>query len=167
VNTLLEHGADVNAGVGPVAGKSALTSTVWSGHFGIVSKLLDLGADIDLAGSDHLSHDASSVPAQTGKVEMLNLLIGKGAKKHGSPGLLALEVAFSFNRLNTACSLLEHGIDVNAEFGGSPPEHSVEPWGMLHIIVANRAHMNLPCTRPLFADSVAASCAMRFLQLGD
>jgi ankyrin repeat protein len=72
VNTLLEHGADVNAGVGPVAGKSALTSTVWSGHFGIVSKLLDLGADIDLAGSDHLGHDALSEPCsdrQSGNAE--------------------------------------------------------------------------------------------------
>jgi ankyrin repeat protein len=111
---LLEQGVDVDAR--DVDGGTSLQWAAWYGYSGIVSILLDYGADVNAA--DHTSgRRALHEAAEHGHLETLKLLLVRGAEVDARD-------RWSWTPLHRAATqggwrvvevLLQHGADVNAK----------------------------------------------------
>lgn len=169
VELLLVKGAEVNADFGPHNGKGALASAVWSRNIEIVKTLLHHGADIDSVPNRRELRDRAYSPlsaaAQLGDIQMLDLLLTRGATIHGPAGLTALESAISWNQLEFARRLLELGVDINGEHDGSAPVHAITSMDMLELAVAYGGRMDLPCSRPRKWTSLQHAARYCYLEL--
>ncbi|KAI9692342.1 MAG: hypothetical protein M1822_006573 [Bathelium mastoideum] len=149
VDILLQEGAELNADSG--RGTSALIAASTEGHFGIVKKLLDFGADINQLThycTGELGRTALSAAAAHGDIEMIDYLVQRGAELQAEQGCLALATAVFFNKVDLVSHLLELGANVNTEMGGQAPVHFVHSLEMLNLLVAHGVQVNRPSSRP-------------------
>ncbi|KAL5923938.1 hypothetical protein ACKVV1_002005 [Pyricularia oryzae] len=116
VALLLERGANVNNNAASY-GLTPLHTAIYNKDAAMVSRLLDSGADA--AGKDEEGWTPLEAAAHTGNVDIVNLVIGAGAKVDGDEGILSdtsltpLQRAIMGDHLDAAKCLWEHGADLN------------------------------------------------------
>ncbi|KAI9654235.1 MAG: hypothetical protein M1821_006763 [Bathelium mastoideum] len=146
---LLHKGAELDAEAG--LGISALAAASMARHFGIVKKLLDLGADINQLTYDcfrGLGPTALLAAVGHGDLEMIDYLVQRGAELQAEHGFLALKSAVGSDHVNVASRLLELGANVNAEVNGEAPVHFVRSVEMLNLLVAHGVQVNRSNSQP-------------------
>ncbi|KAI7919212.1 ankyrin repeat and SOCS box protein 7 [Pyricularia oryzae] len=116
VALLLERGANVNTNAASY-GLTPLHTAIYNKDAAMVSRLLDSGADA--AWKDEEGWTPLEAAAHTGNVDIVNLVIGAGAKVDGDEGILSdtsltpLQRAIMGDHLDAAKCLWEHGADLN------------------------------------------------------
>ncbi|KAI6264324.1 hypothetical protein MCOR26_011430 [Pyricularia oryzae] len=116
VALLLERGANVNNNAASY-GLTPLHTAIYNKDAAMVSRLLDSGADA--AWKDEEGWTPLEAAAHTGNVDIVNLVIGAGAKVDGDEGILSdtsltpLQRAIMGDHLDAAKCLWEHGADLN------------------------------------------------------
>ncbi len=113
VNTLIAHGADVNAKDGN--GQTALYWATTGGHTDVMQTLLAHGADVNAKNIS--GQTALEVAAQLGHNDVVKTLLARGADVNAQDefGYTALEVAAQFGHNDVVKTLLAHGADVHAK----------------------------------------------------
>ncbi|TRX94640.1 hypothetical protein FHL15_004412 [Xylaria flabelliformis] len=128
IDFLLEHGADINAKIGPL---NALGHACLLGYYEEALRLLDLGVTpqcqsvnnveppfyfhlIAVAGAPEFSSSRASKQKQF-RLELVNRLIKHGidVNQRGVSGVTALTEAASFHRIDVVKALLHSGADVH------------------------------------------------------
>ncbi|KAK3273520.1 hypothetical protein CYMTET_18244 [Cymbomonas tetramitiformis] len=124
-----EAGAKVDAEDGE--GRISLTLALAGGHESVVAALLEAGAGVNAGTGQRPVHAA----AERGMVEMLRVLVDKGAEVDAEDGAgrTALTVALAFGQEAAARALLEAGAGVNAGTGRRPL-HGAAEGGMMEIL---------------------------------
>jgi uncharacterized protein len=112
VNTLCQHGADVNAAA--VDGHSPLMVAVKHNSTALVQLLLGNGADIRHTAND--GQNTLLIAASEGQVSMMEFLVQRGLSIHAvtNEGITPLSIAVTCGHKTAAEWLLQHGADVNA-----------------------------------------------------
>ena len=116
VETLLQHGADVNA-QGGICG-NALQAASQNGHEKMVQLLLQWGADVNAQGG--LYDNALQAACQYSHDKVMEILLQYGADVNAQGGLdgNALQTASAIGHEKVVQLLLQWGADVNAQGGG-------------------------------------------------
>jgi ankyrin repeat protein len=146
VKLLVEAGADVNAGKNP-----PLFQAVDENNMAIAEYLIDHGANVNPRG-DKDPWDWGPLQIASGlrgidNIEMIKLLIAKGADISVGGSITALQMAIFSGRRDVFDLLIQHGADVNAEDyqGGYTPLyfaiHSDDSYYM-NTLIAKGADVN-------------------------
>lgn len=109
LRTLLERGADVNAGQ-PGSGITALMGAAAGGHLEAVRLLLEEGADVN-AHSGEVGSTALMEAIESGHLEVVKVLLNGGADVNAKEeyGATALKIARAKRRTEIAAYLKAHG----------------------------------------------------------
>ena len=140
VRSLLDHGADPEAGQGKLAYGTPLHAAAHKGHADVVRLLLDRGARIDSLNNSNAT--PLHVAAGHGQCEILRLLLEAGAAVNGSEGTRApfLETIFN-SQPEAARALLEAGANPNyANAKGTTLLHWAADRGRAEILNLLLAH---------------------------
>lgn len=99
-------------------GRTALQAAAERGHIRIVSKLLDLGADVNAPPSPTAGKTALSAAAGNGFAEIVELLLQYGAEVNAPSarygGCTALQAACLYGNIGTVNLLISAGADIHA-----------------------------------------------------
>lgn len=157
VDILLKAGAKVNelsttsasrrqATPGPSVvtrynGRTALQAASERGHIHLVSRLLDLGADVNAPPSPTAGYTAVQIAAGGGYTEIVKLLLQHGADVNGASakykGYTALQGACLRGHIDLVDLLLQEGADVHALggiYGDGMALHAAAEKGHVEII---------------------------------
>jgi ankyrin repeat protein len=118
VSSLLDKGADTNAGPQGWYGRTALQAASQNGHLEIIQKLLNAGAKVNCPGGNNGGHTALTLAARAGLQEIVELLINSGAHinipPHRYMGRIPLQAAAEGGNIAIVNILMDHGAFVNA-----------------------------------------------------
>ncbi|MBI2422340.1 MAG: ankyrin repeat domain-containing protein [Candidatus Hydrogenedentes bacterium] len=115
IKLLLAHGADLNRPGLALNGENLLPNIVRAGAVDMVSFLIELGANVNLANPKD-GCTALHAAMDTADTAMAGLLLAKGARAdaRNSAGDTPLHRAVRNNRIEHVRALLEHHVDINA-----------------------------------------------------
>jgi len=116
VDFLLEMGADINAPpASETHGGTALQAAVIGKEFGLVGRLIDLGANVNAPGPVQNGGSAIAIAAASGSLEIAHILIDAGADINAANGAghTAFELAAAYGRLDMVQLLINAGADTN------------------------------------------------------
>ena len=147
VRSLLDHGADTEAGHRTLAYGTPLHAAAHEGHADVVRLLLDRGARIDSLNNSRAT--PLHVAAGGGRCEVIRLLLEAGAAVNGSEGTRAPLLETIFNHQPEAARLLlQAGADPNPPEGaGSTQLHLAAERGRPKIVDLLLAHAADPMAR--------------------
>lgn len=117
VESLLKRGADPNTAIANELAEPALYVAASQGHEGIVSLLLDSGADVSAQGP--LDMTALQIASARGHTTIIQLLLSNHEAEINqiTPYGTALIAAAAWSHEGTVRWLLDHGANVNAQAG--------------------------------------------------
>jgi ankyrin repeat protein len=118
VKLLLRHGAQIDE---PAPGRRVgLTPLLLAGSSAVAKYLIERGADVNRAGP-HTGFTALHRAAASGDVELIELLLRKGAPINVASkiGQMPLEFALMGLKTDAAALLIKKGADISLERGGS------------------------------------------------
>ncbi|KAF7557087.1 hypothetical protein G7Z17_g966 [Cylindrodendrum hubeiense] len=140
VDLLLDYGSDPDAK--SKEGKTALFEAIQNSRVDIVNSLLDHGANPNLPGPKHMLWPA------TYQTPCLQALLDHGADHKKCPGIM--ELATSFNNIESVRALLKAGVDPNAKKDGvyTPLCTSIRDnrSDLFQLLLSNGADPNVPAS---------------------